>query len=130
VELPIDDVRLERRVPGRLSKVALCSSSAYEREIPGAAWSEDNTAEFDVSRYDGKIVLLDFWASRCGPCAESFPRMSEMNARYAEQSLVVAGVNLDENRDDAERFLAEHPSDFAQVFNPEGTLAEAYSEAG
>jgi len=111
------------RSVGSLAVIAILSIASL---ASGPAWSEDNTAEFDVSRYDGKIVLLDFWASWCGPCAESFPWMSEMNARYAEQGLVVVGVNLDENRDDAERFLAEHPSDFAQVFNPEGTLAEAY----
>ena len=48
--------------------------------------------------YQGKVVLLDFWASWCRPCRQSFPWMNDMQARYADQGLIVLAVNLDQDK--------------------------------
>ena len=56
--------------------------------------------------------MLDFWASWCGPCAESFPWMAEMQEKYGAQGLVVVAVNLDEDQDAAAAFLGKHRAGF------------------
>jgi thiol-disulfide isomerase/thioredoxin len=84
------------------------------------------TAPVDIDAYEGKVVLLDFWASWCGPCAESFPWMNEMLDRHGADGLVVVAVNLDEDPADAERFLQGRDHGFRHVSDPEGKLAEAY----
>lgn len=53
----------------------------------------------------GKVVLLDFWASWCGPCKLSFPWMSQMQARHGARGLQVVAVNLDREARAAEAFL-------------------------
>ena len=79
-----------------------------------------------LSEYRGQVVYIDFWASWCGPCRQSFPWMNELHDRYAEQGLVVVAVNLDESRDDARRFLDQVPARFPIVFHPEGNLPDQY----
>jgi thiol-disulfide isomerase/thioredoxin len=82
----------------------------------------------DLTPWQGKVVLVDFWASWCEPCRQSFPWMARMRQQYGPQGLVVVTVDLDEDRDAAARFLAEQPGAavFEQLFDPQGHLAEAY----
>lgn len=76
-------------------------------------------APLDTSRYLGKVVYLDFWASWCGPCAESMPFLSDMQAQLGGKGLEVVGVNLDEERGEAERFLQKYPVGFTVAADPE-----------
>ena len=52
-----------------------------------------------LSEYKGKVVVLDFWASWCGPCAKVMPRMEKLHRKYGDQGLVVFGVNSWETGD-------------------------------
>ena len=63
----------------------------------------------------GKVVIVDFWASWCGPCKDSFPVMEELQAKYGNKGLVVLAVNLDEDRPTMEDFLKKHPVTFTVV---------------
>lgn len=63
---------------------------------------EGTTAEgekFDWAAYRGKVVLVDFWASWCGPCRAEIPNMKEQLANYSEKGFAIVGVNLDNTRD-------------------------------
>jgi peroxiredoxin len=71
------------------------------------------TGETDLLGYKGQVVYVDFWASWCGPCAKSFPFMNEMHQQLKAQGLQVVGVNLDENAQDAQDFLAKYPASFS-----------------
>lgn len=77
----------------------------------------------DLGQYKGKVVVVDFWASWCVPCRRSFPWLNEMRAKYGEQGLVIIGVNVDAERADADKFLAEIPASFGMVYDPKGDLA-------
>lgn len=83
----------------------------------------------DLTKHRGKVVLVDFWASWCEPCRHSFPWLNEMQARYADR-LVVIGVNVDRERTDADRFLAQVPAQFQIVYDPDGQLAAQYELMG
>lgn len=55
-----------------------------------------------------KVVMIDFWASWCEPCKDSFPAMEELHKRFADRGLVIIAINVDENRADMEDFLKQH----------------------
>lgn len=74
----------------------------------------------------GKAVILDFWASWCGPCRQSFPWMNELQKRYGEKGLAIVAVNLDKDREFAKSFLSEVPASFTIAFDPSGKTAESY----
>ncbi|HSN52593.1 MAG TPA: TlpA disulfide reductase family protein [Woeseiaceae bacterium] len=81
---------------------------------------------FDLGRYAGKVVVLDFWASWCEPCRRSFPWLNAMHDKYGREGLVIVGVNLDMERADAQRFLDEYPADFSIVYDADQALARQY----
>jgi thiol-disulfide isomerase/thioredoxin len=83
-----------------------------------------------LSAYRGKVVYVDFWASWCAPCKQSFPWLGNLVHEYASRDFLVIGVNVDKDRGRAERFLSETPADFAIVYDPKGDLATAYKVAG
>jgi len=62
----------------------------------------------------GKIVLVDFWASWCLPCAESFPVLDALQKKYGDK-LVVLAVNVDEKEANLKKFVAKHPVSFTIV---------------
>ena len=68
----------------------------------------------------GKVVYVDFWASWCGPCRQSFPWMNDMQQKYGAQGLQIVAVNVDAKRADADQFLSEVPARFAIAFDPKG----------
>ena len=96
-----------------------CSASLYAAE------------NLDLSQYKGdKAVYIDFWASWCGPCRQSFPWLNKIHAQYAEQGLKIIAVNVDADRDEANEFLGDHPAQFEVIYDPEGKLAEKFSIQG
>lgn len=78
----------------------------------------------------GQVVYLDFWASWCGPCRQSFPWMNEMQAKYGAKGLKVVGVNLDAKTADAEKFLSQVPAQFAVAFDAKGETPGKYAIQG
>lgn len=84
----------------------------------------------DADSLRGRVVLLDFWASWCVPCARSFPWMSALHERRASEGLAIVAVNLDKTRDLADAFLEKHPAAFNVAFDPSGTVAKAYHVSG
>jgi thiol-disulfide isomerase/thioredoxin len=91
-------------------------------------WAPLTTADnsLNLSNYDGKVVIVDFWASWCVPCRRSFPWMNAMLDKYRGDGLVIIAVNLDRNAEDAARFLEKYPAKFEIFYDPEGALAKEY----
>lgn len=80
----------------------------------------------DLSAYKGKVVYLDFWASWCNPCRQSFPWMNDLEATYGKEGLVVIAVNVDHDHGLAEDFLQDNSANFKVVFDPDGQVAGKY----
>ena len=85
---------------------------------------DDSTIE--LSSFKGKVVYLDFWASWCVPCRQSFPFMNDMHEKYSEEGLKVIAINLDTEREKAKRFIKIIPADFTIAYDAEGKVPELY----
>jgi cytochrome c biogenesis protein CcmG, thiol:disulfide interchange protein DsbE len=101
-----------------------------------AAKAGENAPAFSLSNVSGKteslaalkgqVVLVDFWASWCGPCRESFPFLNRMHAQYAAKGLRVVGINVDEKQTDAARFLSKIPAQFVVLYDASGATPKSY----
>lgn len=75
----------------------------------------------------GKVVLVDFWASWCAPCRQSFPWLKSLHDRYSAKGLAIVAINLDKKRELADEFLEDFSTPFIVAFDPSGKTAETYS---
>jgi len=71
----------------------------------------------------GKLVIVDFWASWCGPCRGTFPLMEDLHKRLGKQGLVIIAVNEDKSRVAMNEFLKRHPASFTVVRDAKKQLA-------
>jgi len=69
----------------------------------------------NLDQYKGKVVYLDFWASWCEPCQQTFPWMDAMQKKYPDDIVFIA-VNFGENPEDTQEFLKRFPADIKFVF--------------
>jgi thiol-disulfide isomerase/thioredoxin len=65
----------------------------------------------------GKVVLLDFWATWCGPCREALPHMQKIAKKFEGEPLVVLSVSLDDNEQKWKDFIAKNGMTWAQYFD-------------
>jgi cytochrome c biogenesis protein CcmG, thiol:disulfide interchange protein DsbE len=79
-----------------------------------------------LSAFNGKVVYLDFWASWCAPCKQSFPWMNAMAERYSKDGLAIVAISVDKKSSDVEKFLKQMPAQFDIGHDPEGLSASTY----
>ncbi len=78
----------------------------------------------------GRVVYVEFWASWCVPCRQSFPWMKVLQRRYGDQGLSIVAVNLNHDSENARRFLHVVRPNFTVIFDPSGSLARRYHLIG
>ena len=76
----------------------------------------------------GKVVLVDFWGTFCEPCKRSFPRLQELNAKYADRGLQIVGISEDEveDRDKISPFAKTYGVTFIVGWDEDKAIAKAY----
>lgn len=72
--------------------------------------------ELDVQQMKGKVILVDFWATWCGPCLAEVPRIKSLYEKYHAQGFEVIGLSLDEKQEKLKTFLEEQPTLWPQVW--------------
>ncbi len=108
---------------------ALMAMTGFGAMIAGPVSAEPRVMTLDEYRSTetpSRLIYLDFWASWCTPCRQSFPWMNEIQAKYADEGLRVVAVNLDTEADAAQRFLRQVPATFDVVLDPKAELAQQF----
>lgn len=75
----------------------------------------------------GTVVLVNFWASWCGPCRTEMPLLDDLYQEYRDYGFTILGVNLDEERAQAEKLLEKVPVSFPILFDPTNSTTETYN---
>ena len=82
--------------------------------------------QYSLESLKGKTVLLDFWASWCGPCIRSMPATEKLYADYRDQGFVILAVDVDETRETVDQFLKTKPVAYPVLMGSESGIPAAY----
>jgi thiol-disulfide isomerase/thioredoxin len=82
--------------------------------------------KFDLAELKGKVVILDFWATWCGPCVQAMPIIEKVAEKYKDKGVLLFAVNLQEEPDDVKKFLEAAELNVTVPLDKEGTVARAY----
>ncbi|MGZ3405895.1 MAG: TlpA family protein disulfide reductase [Polyangia bacterium] len=79
-----------------------------------------------LSQLRGKVVLVDFWAQWCEPCKKELPQLDRLSKEYSSKGVVVLAVNIDKQRDNAERMVKQLGLTLDVLLDPAGSVAGSY----
>lgn len=102
-----------------LEKLAIRNSLKTGSEIPGIVYNDPNGIPVDIKSYKGKYVLVDFWASWCGPCRKAIPEIKTLYAQYKEKGFDVLSVSVDTDNAAWRKAMTEEDMPWKQVLSPD-----------
>lgn len=79
---------------------------------------------------EGRPVIVNFWASWCGPCVEEFPLLKQALAEHADDDLAVIGIVYQDNSESARAFMQRMDATWPAVMDPGGKVAQEYALVG
>jgi len=84
-----------------------------------------NGRQVSLSQYKGKVVMLDFWATWCGPCRMSMPVLENLEKEYRD-TLVLLAINLQETRDDVSQYMRQQQLHSQVLLDEQASVGEIY----
>ncbi len=74
----------------------------------------------------GQVVMLNFWASWCGPCRQEMPLLDKLSQRYGRAGFTLLGINTEESKEDADDMLKEIPVSFPILYDSTKKVSDMY----
>jgi peroxiredoxin len=79
-----------------------------------------------LSQYKGQVVMLNFWATWCGPCQQEMPLLDQMYRKYKPAGFTLIGVNVDKDAPPVRQLLDRKPVGFPVLLDPASQVSKAY----
>ena len=103
------------------------NSANIQGKAPNFTLKSNTGKNIKLSELRGQVVLLNFWASWCGPCRQEMPLLEKLQQRYSALGFTVIGVNVEEDSSKAKSLLKDIPVSFPILFDTQNTVSKQYN---
>ena len=103
-----------------VARIDMLESLVIGAEFPGFSFEDLEKESVSLSDYQGKVVLIDFWATWCPPCIAELPHVLDVYQEYHDKGFEIIGISLDKDRSKLETFIKENGMDWPQYFDGKG----------
>jgi peroxiredoxin/outer membrane lipoprotein-sorting protein len=136
IDEPLPDELFQFQPPATAAEVAEFTSPfgggspLVGRHMPQFTLQDLAGNDVAASSLEGKPVLVNFWATWCGPCREQMPKIQEAQRAFADKGLVVLAINDGEPEETARTYIEEHKYTFRVLLDRDKTIAGKFSVSG
>ena len=110
--------------------LVLMAGTAFAADAGGPAPSFTLAAltgqQAALSQYKGQVVMVNFWATWCGPCQQEMPLLDQMYKKYKPAGFTLIGVNVDKEAPAVKELMARKPVSFPVLLDPANQVSKAY----
>jgi peroxiredoxin len=95
-------------------------------EAPNFTLKSNSGKNIKLSELRGQVVLINFWASWCGPCRQEMPELDKLYSKYKKLGFTILGVNVEEDNTEALHIIKEDKISFPILFDSENKVSKLY----
>ncbi len=110
-----------------LAASSLASSGMEGQPAPDFALKSSTGENMRLSEYRGDVVMINFWATWCGPCRQEMPLLDELYTRYERVGFNLLGVNIDDDSGRAMKMIDELGVNFPVLFDARKEISKLYA---
>jgi peroxiredoxin len=108
------------------SASVLATASDATGPAPAFTLTDLSGASRALSQYKGQVVMVNFWATWCGPCQQEMPLLDQMYKKFKPVGFTLIGVNVDKDEPPVKELLARKPVSFPVLLDPTNAVSKAY----
>jgi thiol-disulfide isomerase/thioredoxin len=105
-------------------------AAAPSGPAPAFTLTERGGSQLSLAQYKGQVVMLNFWASWCGPCKTEMPLLENIYKKYNKMGFTLIGVNVEPDSKDADAWLKQTPVSFPVIYDKDSKVSKMYDVSG
>jgi peroxiredoxin len=123
---------MKNRIAAMVAAIAIAMPALAGTGGPAPTFtlSSNDGKSVSLSQYQGQVVMINFWASWCGPCREEFPLLDSIYRKYNKLGFTMLGVNVEPDSKAANDWLKQTPVTFPILYDTDSKVSKLYDVAG
>ncbi len=102
------------------------SATELNQPAPDFTLKQSGNSNYRLSEQKGDILLVNFWASWCGPCRQEMPELEALYSEFEDLGVQVVGINVEQDSSEGQKFLKDTPVSFPILWDSASQVSELY----
>lgn len=115
-----EKAKMDKRAIAQIQGMMASAALAVGKEFPDFKVKDTEGKELSLSEYKGKVVLVDFWATWCGPCMKEMPNVIKAYTKYHDKGFEIIGISFDKSKEKLDKVTKEKKMTWRQYFDGKG----------